>query len=91
MGKTLPLGAKIGFDPMIMPYRQWKTLQKDLDKYGHALVPVTSNLIDMIWHDQPSPPSNLVVPLELNFTGTYQMMKQKTACLSSMCEHNVKV
>lgn len=70
LGKALPLGARIGFDPMIMPYRKWKTLQQDLDKYGHALVPVPSNLVDKIWDDQPPPPSNLVVPLEQKFTGT---------------------
>jgi len=76
LGSKLPLGAKIGFDPMIMPYRQWETMQKEIEKYGLSLVPVPSNLIDMIWDDQPPPPSNLVVPLELKYTGTYWLVEK---------------
>lgn len=75
LGKTLPNGSKIGFDPMIMAYKQWKTLQGELDKYGQVLIPVNSNLVDLIWDYQPSIPSNIVVPLELNYTGLIGQFK----------------
>lgn len=71
LGKNLPLGAKIGFDPMIMSFNQWKSLQHELDKYGLALLPVSINLVDIIWDNQPPPPSGLLIPLEISYTGIY--------------------
>ncbi|XKL59824.1 hypothetical protein PGB90_000840 [Kerria lacca] len=75
LGKNLPLGAKIGFDPMIMSFNQWKSLQHELDKYGLALLPVSINLVDIIWDNQPPPPSGLLIPLEISYTGATSSSK----------------
>lgn len=49
--KNVSFEAKIGFDPMEMSFNQQKSLQNELDKYGLALLPVSINLIDLIWND----------------------------------------
>lgn len=69
IGRTLPLGAKIGFDPMTMKYSLWKTLQIELEKRNQTLIPVNQNFIDLIWEGQPLPPTGLVDPLPIKYTG----------------------
>lgn len=73
---------------MIMAYKQWKTLQGELDKYGQVLIPVNSNLVDLIWDYQPSIPSNIVVPLELNYTGKKLFIQKTHILLRKYSENN---
>lgn len=54
---------------MTMSYASWKTLHSELEKQNQTLVPVTRNLVDLIWDNQPKETNNIVFPLELRYTG----------------------
>ena len=47
----------------------WKPLSKSLKSNGHCLVPVTQNLVDLVWDDQPAPPNNSLIILQDTYTG----------------------
>lgn len=59
----------MGVDPNLMTLSKWKPLQSQLETSGHKLVPVETNLIDVVWDNKPSVPCNAVDPLGLEFTG----------------------
>jgi len=67
--KTLRPGSRVGADPNLVKYSIWKPLQTDLEAGGLFLVPVTTNLIDIIWEDRPSVPCNVIQPLPVKYTG----------------------
>ncbi|XP_072094981.1 xaa-Pro aminopeptidase 1 isoform X2 [Mobula birostris] len=67
--KVLPEQSKVGVDPFIIAYDQWKTLSKALKNAGHILVPMEENLADMIWKDQPSRPCKPLLVMDLSYTG----------------------
>jgi Xaa-Pro aminopeptidase len=67
--KTLRPGSRVGADPDLVKYSIWKPLQTDLEAGGLFLVPVTTNLIDLIWEDRPSIPCNVIQPLPVKYTG----------------------
>lgn len=49
----------------------WKSLSSGLKAEGHILVPVTPNLVDLIWEDRPNPPNNSIDHLPFDYTGNY--------------------
>jgi hypothetical protein len=67
--KTLRPGSRVGADPNLVKYSVWKPLQTDLEAGGLFLIPVTTNLIDLIWEDRPSVPCNIIQPLPVKYTG----------------------
>ncbi|KAI7815714.1 Xaa-Pro APN2 [Rhyzopertha dominica] len=67
--KNLPRGSKVGADPKLVTNLEWMPLKTQLEKAGHSLVPVLTNLVDVIWTDKPSFPSNPIKPLPLKYTG----------------------
>jgi len=67
--KTLRPGSRVGADPNLVKYSIWKPLQTDLEAGGLFLIPVTTNLIDLIWEDRPSVPCNVIQPLPVKYTG----------------------
>ncbi|RZC33721.1 Peptidase M24 and/or Creatinase N domain containing protein [Asbolus verrucosus] len=67
--KNLPLGSRVGVDPKIYTYHMWMPLQSQLEAAGHKLVPVTKNLVDILWVDRPLRPTNPIHPLGPQFTG----------------------
>ncbi|XP_075732364.1 aminopeptidase P isoform X5 [Rhipicephalus microplus] len=86
--KVLSTGSRVGVDPFLMPYDAWKLLSNQLDASGHSLVPVSQNLVDMIWEERPSPPSRPLDSLSIIYTGKFwqekisdirQDMSQKSA------------
>lgn len=44
-------------------------LKSYLDSNGHNLIPVTTNLIDVIWENKPCLPCNPVEPLPIHYSG----------------------
>lgn len=66
---VLPEGSKVGVDPFIIAFDQWKVLSKALKNAGHDLVPVKANLVDMIWKDQPCRPCKPLLVMDLSYTG----------------------
>ena len=53
--EQLSAGGKVGFDPWLHTVAEISGLNRALAESGFEIVP-TENLIDRIWHDQPSPP-----------------------------------
>ncbi|XP_067012527.2 xaa-Pro aminopeptidase ApepP isoform X2 [Anabrus simplex] len=69
LSKTLPSGSRVGVDPALISYSVWKPMQTQLEDAGHHLVPVETNLVDLIWEDQPQRPVCAVNPLSVKYTG----------------------
>ncbi|XP_066141881.1 xaa-Pro aminopeptidase 1 [Euwallacea fornicatus] len=67
--KTLPSGSHVGVDPKLITSEEFPILQKELETVGHKLIPVTQNLIELLWSDRPKRPANPVKPLPVTFTG----------------------
>ncbi|KAK7109470.1 xaa-Pro aminopeptidase 1-like [Littorina saxatilis] len=67
--KVLPMGSQVGCDPTLMSHELWKPLSRDLKSCGHSLVPLSENLVDLIWDDQPLPPNSSLLLLSKKFTG----------------------
>ncbi|XP_076316903.1 xaa-Pro aminopeptidase 1-like isoform X2 [Tachypleus tridentatus] len=71
LNKVLPLGSRVGVDPFLLSYDMWKPLEKKLAAAGHSLVPVSQNLVDVVWEDRPAPLCNQVEPLPSSYTGKH--------------------
>ena len=68
-------GLKVGFDPFVMPVKSYRKYHKALKAQTAALVPLTANLIDAVWGDQPSAPQHLIYPLDPSFAGLTSELK----------------
>jgi Xaa-Pro aminopeptidase len=66
--EQLPNGGRVGFDPWLHTVGQISGLLKSLDGTGIELVQ-SSNLVDRIWADQPTPPMMPVKPHPIEFAG----------------------
>ncbi|XP_033756738.1 xaa-Pro aminopeptidase 1-like [Pecten maximus] len=69
LAKELPVGGKVGVDPYLMSLDAWKPMCKHLKSTGHSMVPITQNLVDLVWDDQPDPPTNTLLILQDSYTG----------------------
>lgn len=78
--KFLPKGSAVGVDPKLLPYNKYNPLQNQLESAGHKLVPISQNLVELVWTDRPPRPSNPVNPLPLKFSG--QSVKEKLALVN---------
>lgn len=67
--KTLPTGSRVGVDPKLITTEQFVPLRKELETVGHKLIPISQNLIELLWTDRPKRPLNPVKPLPVKFTG----------------------
>lgn len=65
LNKTLDVGSVIGVDPYLLEADVWRDLARELQGGGHSIIPVSENLIDLIWIDRPPHPAECVVPLEV--------------------------
>jgi Xaa-Pro aminopeptidase len=65
----LPRGAKLGYDPWLHTQHGVMHLKAAAEKAGGVLVPLDSNPIDAVWHDQPAPPLTPAKPHGLNLSG----------------------
>ncbi len=66
---TLAGAATIGFDPWLMSQSQVKQARTALEGTDISLIPVTENLVDRIWADQPGPPMELAKVHPIEFAG----------------------
>lgn len=90
LSKILPPKSFVGADPNVVTYSSWTPLKTQLEQSGHELVPVKTNLIDLIWTDKPKRPCNPIEPLPFNYSGALvskkladirNEMKEKNASL----------
>ena len=55
----------IGVDPYLLEADVWRDLARELQGGGHFIIPVSENLIDLVWTDRPPRPAECVMPLEV--------------------------
>jgi Xaa-Pro aminopeptidase len=65
----LTKGAAIGYDPALHTIKEIERLTDTLGKSGIKLIPVDTNLIDLIWEDRPKPSAAEIVPHGLEYAG----------------------
>ena len=78
--ENLKKGDALGFDPWLMTTGEAKRFAAACEKVGAKLVPVSKNLIDQIWSDQPARPANPLSVQPLQFAG--RSVKDKLADMS---------
>jgi Xaa-Pro aminopeptidase len=66
---NLKPGAKLGYDPWLHTADQAEKLAKACSKAGATLVPVDTNLIDMLWRNRPEPPLAPVTLRDVSLAG----------------------
>jgi len=57
IAKTLPKGAKLGYDPWLHTQAAVEMLRLSVEKAGGTLVACETNPIDAVWTDQPDAPT----------------------------------
>ena len=60
---------RVGFDPFVVSLQAHAAYQGALHSPDSRLVPIDTNLVDTVWDDQPSPPSNPFYALPEAVTG----------------------
>ncbi|HEX2448426.1 MAG TPA: aminopeptidase P family protein [Methyloceanibacter sp.] len=65
----LSKGNAVGYDPALHTIKEIERLTEVLSKSGIKLVPVDTNLIDLIWQDRPKPSGAEIVPHGLEYAG----------------------
>jgi Xaa-Pro aminopeptidase len=60
---------RVGFDPFVVSMEAYTTYAKALHASGSALVPITENLVDAVWHDCPAAPAQSIYALADEVTG----------------------
>ncbi len=66
---NLQKNDRLGFDPWLTTVSDAKRLAAACEKVGAKLVPVTQNLVDKIWIEQPARPQNPFSVQPLQFAG----------------------
>ncbi|XP_037920466.1 xaa-Pro aminopeptidase ApepP isoform X2 [Hermetia illucens] len=67
--KNLPPGSRIGFDPRLISHRVWKPTHKSLTGHDCEFVPIDTDLVDLVWDNQPRAPVKPVITLPTSITG----------------------
>jgi Xaa-Pro aminopeptidase len=75
--ESVPHGARIGYDPWLLPTDYVERLKKTLASLGAHAVPIVRNFIDIVWEDRPKPPSSPFFVLEEEFSGKDSAEKRK--------------
>jgi Xaa-Pro aminopeptidase len=69
IAEKLGKGAALGYDPSLHTVKEIERLTETLTKSGIKLVPVESNLVDLIWHDRPKYAATAIVPQGVEYAG----------------------
>jgi Xaa-Pro aminopeptidase len=46
-----------------------KTLKEKLQTHGHGLIPISDNLVDLVWNHKPAIPNEPITVLSIEYTG----------------------
>ncbi|MFP4125772.1 MAG: aminopeptidase P family protein, partial [Alphaproteobacteria bacterium] len=72
-----PEGLRLGYDPFLHLAAELEGIEKALAVRGGALVPLTPNPIDRLWHDRPAPPAAPMVNHPLAHAGESSADKRR--------------
>ena len=75
--ENLKRGAKLGFDPMLHTIGDARRYETALAAVGAKLVPVSRNLIDLVWSDQPARAAGALFVQPEKFAGKSSTQKLK--------------
>lgn len=62
-------GDRVGVDANLYSTRAWNNLVTAFENEGCIMTAVTKNLVDEVWDDQPAPPNNPVIALDIQYAG----------------------
>jgi Xaa-Pro aminopeptidase len=60
---------RVGFDPFVLSMEAHASSLKALHAAGSALVPISTNLVDIVWDDRPAAPAQPIYALPDEVTG----------------------
>lgn len=87
----LPDGGIVAYDPWLHTKGQIEALETELAKTAIELRPM-DNLIDAIWQDQPAPPTGLMVPHPLEYSGQRHAEKiSQVAGILTAADHSAAI
>jgi Xaa-Pro aminopeptidase len=75
--KFAPVGARIGYDPMLHTRAGLARLERAAKTRGFTLVPLSENIVDRAWADQPARPTAQVRTHDAAFAGKSSEEKRK--------------
>ncbi|KAI0747142.1 Creatinase/aminopeptidase [Daedaleopsis nitida] len=78
LSKNLEKHSRIGIDPTLISASDADSIQKALQPKQSELVSMSMNLVDLVWPDRPSRPTNRVFPLNVQYSGQSHAEKLKT-------------
>lgn len=70
-------GARVGFDPLVVPPSLYECLRDAANKVGGRLVPVDQNPIDAAWQDRPHRPTGKAFPFPASACGETSKSKRE--------------
>ncbi|CAG8638527.1 5794_t:CDS:10 [Dentiscutata erythropus] len=74
--QNLQKGSKIGIDPTLITAPDARSLSESLEKVGSCLIPISQNLVDVVWgNERPARPTNPVIVLEECYSGRSHIEK----------------
>lgn len=88
--KNCKAGDRVGVDANLLSTRAWATLAVAFENEGCVMTAVKENLVDLVWDDQPGPPSSELLALDVKFAG--KLVSQKLIEIrEKMTEQSAKV
>lgn len=90
LAKHCKSGERIGVDANLYSTRQWNTMSSAFENEGCVMTAVKENLIDLVWEDQPTYPTNPLLALDIEYAGKSVADKLKEI-REKMKEQNSKV
>ncbi|OIN14332.1 aminopeptidase P family protein [Oceanisphaera psychrotolerans] len=76
LSAELTAGSRVGFDPRLHSHHWHQRAEARLAASNITLVPVTANLIDLHWHDQPVPDCRPALLLDQEYSGQHSEAKR---------------
>jgi len=75
LSENLPSGSKVGVDPQLVSVGDWRTWSTELQLKNHVLVPISTNLVDLLWDDRPQVPNAPVLVHPIKYSGKTSAQK----------------
>lgn len=69
--ETLPPNSNVGIDPFLISAKAFHELDEYLESYGHKLIALQQNLVDVVWKDRPEFKLKELEPIEHTFSGRF--------------------
>lgn len=69
--ETLPPNSNVGIDPFLIKAKAFHQLDEYLESYGHKLIALQQNLVDVVWKDRPEFKLKELEPIEHTFSGRF--------------------